>query len=89
MDRINYERAREIAQSLVLDIYTNSSTTNAGQRYRNDSAIAEDIAELGEMFGLKLVEEDEPEPLDAETVAQREESYIAALRDAGRGHLVR
>lgn len=88
MTRINYERAREIAQSLVLDIYTNSSTTNAGQRYRNDSAIADDIAELGEMFGLKLVEEDEPEPLDAETVAQRQSYTECQVIAAGRGELL-
>lgn len=33
-------------------------------------------------------EDDEPEPLDAETVAQREESYKQSLIDAGRGHLI-
>lgn len=35
------------------------------------------------------VEDDqEPEPLDAETVAQRQADYEQSLVDAGRGHLV-
>lgn len=35
------------------------------------------------------MEAEEPEPLDAETVAAREHSHDSALCDAGRGHLVR
>lgn len=31
----------------------------------------------------------EPEPPDAETIAAREHAHDDALRDAGRGHLVR
>jgi len=34
-------------------------------------------------------QDEEPEPLDPETVAAREHSHDNALRDAGRGHLVR
>ena len=34
-------------------------------------------------------DDEEPEPLDPETVAQREESYRQQMIDAGRGHLLR
>lgn len=34
-------------------------------------------------------EDDEPKPVDAETIAAREESYRRDMIDAGRGHLLR
>ena len=48
--------------------------------------VVEDLEKIAEIFGMELVEiEREPEPLDAETVAQRDESYRRQMIDAGRG----
>ena len=50
--------------------------------------ILENIEALAELFGFELTEidEPEPEPLDAETIAQREETYRQQMQDAGRGN---
>lgn len=50
----------------------------------------ENLEKLAALFGAELVEiEQEPEPLDAETVAAREAATEQAIIDAGRGHLVK
>ena len=36
-----------------------------------------------------ILDADEPEPLDEETIAARKHAHDDALRQAGRGHLVR
>jgi len=47
---------------------------------------------LAALFGAELVEieheADEPDPLDAETVAARNTDYEKGVIDAGRGHLI-
>lgn len=47
------------------------------------------LEKLAKLFGAELVEiepeADEPEPVDPETIAAREENYRAQMIDAGRG----
>lgn len=64
-----------------------------GRYTEADNAIQALIAASDSLDQIRFdhwdMEPDEPEPLDAETVAARQHAHGAALRDAGRGHMVK
>jgi len=88
---VEYFKAKNNAHWLA-DALCQAIAYNVGDKLMHNAHMRDArqyLEKIAETLGYRLEEIEEPEPLDAETIAAREGAQDQQIIDAGRGHLVR